>query len=53
MKTYARPATTFVTVVLAVSALFGASAASVPSIAAKHLLGGVAVHRTAGRRHVL
>lgn len=53
MKTSTRPAATFVTVVIAASALFGASSAAVPNIAARHMVAtspGTSLDRTAGRR---
>ena len=38
MKNFTRPATTFVTVILAVTALVGTSSAAVPNVAARNML---------------
>jgi hypothetical protein len=56
MKNFTRPATTFVTVVLAVSALVGTSSAAIPNLASRHMLArspSSLLDNTAGRRLLL
>lgn len=56
MKSFIRPATAFVTVVLALSALVGAASASAPAVAARHQLAGspsTLLDATSSRRHLL